>query len=121
MPGFAAYFFVVDNVVSRIISRLFNTFAGVKVPKMPDEILPEEQTPDPGEPERQLRRSESLLRRKSTTKKWFIIHTYSGFEQKVADSLRSRAEAFGFAPQIGQILIPTEEWSELRLNGKRSD
>ncbi len=51
-------------------------------------------------------------------KKWFIIHTYSGFEQKVADSLRSRAEAFGFAAQIGQILIPTEEVVELR-NGKK--
>jgi transcriptional antiterminator NusG len=51
-------------------------------------------------------------------KSWFIIHTYSGFEQKVADSLRSRAEAFGFAPQIGQILIPTEEVIELR-NGKK--
>jgi transcriptional antiterminator NusG len=53
-----------------------------------------------------------------TTKKWFIIHTYSGFEQKVADSLRSRAEAFGFAEEIGQILIPTEEVVELR-NGKK--
>jgi transcriptional antiterminator NusG len=53
-----------------------------------------------------------------STKKWFIIHTYSGFEQKVADSLRSRAEAFGFAFQIGQILIPTEEVIELR-NGKK--
>ena len=53
-----------------------------------------------------------------STKKWFIIHTYSGFEQKVADSLRSRAEAFGFAPQIGQILIPTEEVVELR-SGKK--
>src|SRR5579864_2542078 len=51
-------------------------------------------------------------------KSWFIIHTYSGFEQKVAGSLRSRAEAFGFAPQIGQILIPTEEVVELR-NGKK--
>jgi transcriptional antiterminator NusG len=51
-------------------------------------------------------------------KKWFIIHTYSGFEQKVAGSLRSRAEAFGFADQIGQILIPTEEVVELR-NGKK--
>ena len=38
---------------------------------------------------------------------WYIIHTYSGFEQKVAESLRSRAEAFGFAHQIGQVLIPT--------------
>ena len=51
-------------------------------------------------------------------KKWFIIHTYSGFEQKVASSLKSRADAFGFAEQIGQILIPTEEVVELR-NGKK--
>ena len=30
------------------------------------------------------------------TKNWYIIHTYSGFEQKVADSLKGRAQAFGF-------------------------
>jgi transcriptional antiterminator NusG len=52
------------------------------------------------------------------TKHWYIIHTYSGFEQKVADSLRSRGEAFGFADKIGQVLIPTEEVVELR-NGKK--
>jgi len=52
------------------------------------------------------------------TKKWFIVHTYSGFEQKVAESLRSRAEAFGFDDKIGQILIPTEEVVELR-GGKK--
>jgi transcriptional antiterminator NusG len=52
------------------------------------------------------------------TKNWYIIHTYSGFEQKVADSLRGRAQAFGFADQIGQILIPTEEVVELR-GGKK--
>jgi transcriptional antiterminator NusG len=51
-------------------------------------------------------------------KKWFIIHTYSGFEQKVAESLKSRAEAFGFADKLGQILIPTEEVVELR-GGKK--
>ncbi|MGI8987962.1 MAG: transcription termination/antitermination protein NusG [Bryobacteraceae bacterium] len=51
-------------------------------------------------------------------KKWFIVHTYSGFEQKVAESLRSRAQAFGFDNAIGQILIPTEEVVELR-NGKK--
>jgi transcriptional antiterminator NusG len=49
---------------------------------------------------------------------WYIIHTYSGFEQKVADSLRGRGQAFGFADRIGQILIPTEEVVELR-NGKK--
>jgi transcriptional antiterminator NusG len=52
------------------------------------------------------------------TKHWYIIHTYSGFEQKVADSLRGRAQAFGFSDQIGQILIPTEEVVELRAGKK---
>ena len=54
----------------------------------------------------------------SSPRKWFIIHTYSGFEQKVAESLRSRALAFGFADKIGQVLIPTEEVVELR-GGKK--
>ncbi len=52
------------------------------------------------------------------TKQWYIIHTYSGFERKVAESLRTRSEAFGFDQQIGQILIPEEEVVELR-NGKK--
>ena len=51
-------------------------------------------------------------------KNWYIIHTYSGFEQKVADSLRGRAQAFGFSEKIGQILIPTEEVVELRAGKK---
>jgi transcription termination/antitermination protein NusG len=52
------------------------------------------------------------------SKNWYIIHTYSGFEQKVADSLRSRSQAFGFAEQIGELLIPTEEVVELRAGKK---
>lgn len=51
-------------------------------------------------------------------KNWYIIHTYSGFEQKVADSLKSRAQAFGFSDKIGQIMIPTEDVVELR-GGKK--
>jgi transcription termination/antitermination protein NusG len=52
------------------------------------------------------------------TKNWYIIHAYSGFENKVAESLRTRAQAFGFADRLGQVLIPTEEVVELR-NGKK--
>jgi len=52
------------------------------------------------------------------SKKWYIIHTYSGFESKVADSLRSRAQAFGFAEKIGNVLIPTEEVVEMRAGRK---
>lgn len=54
----------------------------------------------------------------ATTKHWYIVHTYSGFEEKVKESLESRARAFGFAHRIGQILIPKEEVVELR-GGKK--
>lgn len=49
---------------------------------------------------------------------WYIIHTYSGFENKVKESLRSRSEAFGYADKIGEILIPTEDVVELRAGKK---
>ncbi len=52
-------------------------------------------------------------------KDWFIIHTYSGFENKVMESLRTRSQAFGFHDKLGQILIPTEEVVELK-NGKKT-
>lgn len=54
----------------------------------------------------------------ASTKHWYIIHAYSGFEQKVAESLKTRSQAFGFSERLGQILIPTEEVVELR-NGKK--
>ncbi len=49
---------------------------------------------------------------------WYIIHTYSGFENKVRESLMTRAEAFGFGRRVGEMLIPTEDVVELRA-GKR--
>jgi transcriptional antiterminator NusG len=49
---------------------------------------------------------------------WYIVHTYSGFEQKVRESLRGRAQAFGFADRIGEVLIPTEEVVEMRAGKK---
>ncbi len=54
----------------------------------------------------------------NSPKRWYIIHTYSGFEHKVAESLKGRAQAFGFADKIGQVLIPTEEVIEVR-GGKK--
>ena len=51
-------------------------------------------------------------------KQWYIIHTYSGFENKVAESLRQRADAFGMGDAIGQILVPTEDVVEMR-DGKK--
>jgi transcription termination/antitermination protein NusG len=89
------------------------------VPEPPVEALAE---PMPGTPEAEA--ADEMVAEggpaapEPSNKNWFIVHTYSGFEQKVADSLKSRADAFGFADKIGQILIPTEEVVELR-NGKK--
>src|SRR5258707_11276057 len=50
--------------------------------------------------------------------KWYIIHSYSGFERKVKESLESRVRAFGLEDKIGKVLIPTESVTEVR-NGKK--
>ena len=52
------------------------------------------------------------------TKQWYIVHTYSGFENKVAESLQQRVSAYGVEAEIGEVLIPTEDVVEMR-GGKR--
>ena len=48
------------------------------------------------------------------TKNWYIVHTYSGFEKKVAESLQQRVQAYGLQSEIGEVLIPTEDVVEMR-------
>ena len=55
----------------------------------------------------------------STDKLWYIVHTYSGFEAKVKDSLRQRADAMGMGHVIEDIMVPTEEVVEVR-EGKKT-
>jgi len=45
-------------------------------------------------------------------KQWFIVHTYSGFEKKVAESLQQRVQAYGLQEEIGEILrcVPAARW-----------
>ena len=52
------------------------------------------------------------------TKQWYIVHTYSGFEKKVSDSLHQRVQAYGLEGDIGEVLIPTEDVIEMR-GGKK--
>ncbi len=52
-------------------------------------------------------------------KRWYIVHTYSGFEGKVKESLRQRADDLGMGGVIEDILIPTEEVVEVK-DGKKT-
>lgn len=51
-------------------------------------------------------------------KKWYIIHTYSGFERRVAETLMNRIQVAGKEAVVGQILIPTEDLVEMK-SGKK--
>jgi transcriptional antiterminator NusG len=83
--------------------------------EQPAEPAVEASAPDAGEPEAGV--PETAVP-EATPMHWYIIHTYSGFENKVAESLKARASAYGFNDKVGQVLIPTEEVVELR-NGKK--
>ncbi|MEC8535382.1 MAG: transcription termination/antitermination protein NusG [Pseudomonadota bacterium] len=50
--------------------------------------------------------------------KWYIVHAYSNFEQKVADSIQEQARISGLDDLFEEILVPTEEVVELRRGRK---
>ncbi|ARJ67445.1 transcription termination/antitermination protein NusG [Magnetospirillum sp. ME-1] len=52
------------------------------------------------------------------TARWYVIHVYSGFEKKVAQSIREQAEQKGMAEAFEQVLVPTEEVVEVRRGTK---
>jgi transcriptional antiterminator NusG len=50
--------------------------------------------------------------------RWYVIHVYSGFEAKVAESIREQAEKKGMSELIEEVLVPTEEVVEMRRGQK---
>ncbi len=57
-------------------------------------------------------------KRYDSQKHWYAIHTYSGYEEKVAESIRQRAEALDMKDKIFDVLVPKEKMIEIK-NGKR--
>ena len=52
-------------------------------------------------------------------KQWYIVHTYSGFEERVRENLNQRIEALGMRSKFGEIKIPTETLIEMKGGKKR--
>ena len=50
--------------------------------------------------------------------RWYVLHVYSNFEKKVAESIREQAEQKGLIDQFEQIVVPTEEVVEIRRGQK---
>ena len=54
----------------------------------------------------------------SQGRKWYVVHTYSGYEENVSSNLKQRIESLGMEDKIFNILIPTEKKIKIK-NGKR--
>ncbi len=53
------------------------------------------------------------------TKKWYVLHTYSGYENKVKKNLETRIETMGLENNVFAIEIPTETVTEIKDGGRR--
>lgn len=59
-----------------------------------------------------------MSKRYDSQKHWYAIHTYSGYEEKVAESIRQRAASLEMGDKIFEVLVPKEKMIEIK-NGKR--
>jgi transcriptional antiterminator NusG len=51
-------------------------------------------------------------------KRWYVVHVYSGFEKKIAEQIKHQAAQSGLADRIDDILVPTEQVTEVRRGQK---
>lgn len=59
-----------------------------------------------------------LTLKQSGERNWYVIHTYSGYEEQVSDSLKQRIESMGMQEKIFDVVVPKEKQIEIK-NGKR--
>jgi len=73
----------------------------------------EEGEPEPPEPE-------DLLAPGGLEKKWYVVHTYSGYENKAHKTLLERIKREKMGPFFGLVLVPTEEVVEMKRGKRRT-
>lgn len=78
-----------------------------------EEIIKESEKTTPEED-----KAEFKTTRQSGERNWYVIHTYSGYEEQVAENLKQRIESFGMENQVFDVIVPKEKQIEIR-NGKR--
>lgn len=102
------------------------TESGEEEPELESPSLetPEEQTDpvmpaeDVSEPDDVGEASEQTEKPDDTPSDWFVVHCYSGYENKVRHNLEQRIETMGMKDMIFDVVVPTQEEIEVR-DGKR--
>ena len=64
--------------------------------------------------------TEQATETRAPEKRWYVIHTYSGYENKVKANLEHRIDSMGVQDKIFQVVIPTEEEIEIKDGQRRT-
>lgn len=80
------------------------------------EVLPVDVTDEEGESD--ILSSEEEMEQEEDGRAWYVVHCYSGYENKVRHNLEQRIETMGMKDKIFDVVVPTEEEIEVK-EGKR--
>ncbi len=69
-------------------------------------------------PEIKKEKKDLFTQKQTGARGWYVIHTYTGYEDQVAESLRQRIDSMGMKEKIFDVIVPTEKQIEIK-NGKR--
>lgn len=86
---------------------------------MSEEVNPEAPENDPPQVEPPEVKQEHVVTGKATTKRWFVVRTYSGQESKTVAYLESQLKDSDLKEKFGEIVIPTEKVPTISENGKK--
>lgn len=62
--------------------------------------------------------STAVRKERKMAKRWYIVHAYTNFESKVADAIQERAKASGLEDAFEEVVVPTEEFVEVKRGKK---
>src|SRR5271170_245511 len=88
------------------------------VEEMVAELPPEDQAPSDEVPSDEVPSDDGVAQKPKDNRNWFVVHTYSGYENKVKANLERRIHSMGMQDKIFRVLVPMEDEVEFK-DGKR--
>jgi transcriptional antiterminator NusG len=124
LPDHAAEPELADELEQTILADDASPDEGLKDDASPDEVGEPEPTEDGSEDEAATGEEGSVEGPEGEAgeggRNWFVIHSYSGYENKVKKNLEHRIESLGMQNKIFEVVVPTEEEIELKDGQRRT-
>src|SRR3989339_1057358 len=86
--------------------------------KTQDDTITKEKQTQTDEETTEKRSVFKLSQKQSGERNWYVIHTYSGYEDQVAENIRQRVESLGMKDKVFDVIVPIEKQIEIK-SGKR--